>query len=128
MQASILIQTHLLCWKQGVNVFNSIEVSSIQRVLAGENLKKLTDVIWQGQAKKSSVCWLSIRCSVSLKLTTSITALESIEVAPKTLTHRSKEPVVGYSWCWTQLEPEEVKSSHLSLYSAFLQHRLYQII
>jgi len=45
MQASILIQTHLLCWKQGINVFNSIEVSSIQRVLAGENLKKLTDVI-----------------------------------------------------------------------------------
>jgi len=41
MQASILIQTHLLCWKQGINVFNSIEVSSIQRVLAGENLKKI---------------------------------------------------------------------------------------
>lgn len=39
MFAVILIQTHLLCWKQGINVFNSIEVSSIQRVLAGENLK-----------------------------------------------------------------------------------------
>lgn len=39
MLTIILIQTHLLCWKQGINVFNGIEVSTIQRVLAGENLK-----------------------------------------------------------------------------------------